>query len=133
MTSEREKYLAKCSKREMTLRRLIKYYKLELKKAKAVCSSYDLKALGRKPFGYRIHIVAVKETKLMLQSLCHELARLKGMDRVVVPREAGYELTVEGYTGYCCCGNFLMENCLNKKANIHCDKCGRRILWEKVE
>ena len=44
MTSEREKYLAKCSKREMTLRRLIKYYKLELKKAKAVCSSYDLKA-----------------------------------------------------------------------------------------
>lgn len=87
MTLEREKYLAKCSKMEQQIRMLIKYYKYELKKDKAVCSSYDLKGIGRKPFGYRLSIGKVKQDKTVITALRRELARLKGMDRVAVPME----------------------------------------------
>ncbi|MBQ5673446.1 MAG: hypothetical protein IIV46_04520, partial [Phascolarctobacterium sp.] len=82
MTPERKEYLMEHNGREETIRHLIRGYKHELKKCKAVCSSYDLKRIGRKPLGYRIHIVQVNETKLIINALRHELQRLKGMDRV---------------------------------------------------
>lgn len=120
VTPEREKYLAKCSKREQQIRVLIRYYKYELKKAKAVCSSYDLKKIGRKPFGYRLRIGNVKQDKVIISALYHELARLKGMDRVVAPRGCGYYRQ----TGWCVCGTDL----IHRKHN-YCPRCGRRILW----
>ena len=126
MTPERERYLAKCNKREKYLRKKIADCKLLIKLLK-----YAIYINLGAPYYYNSH-QCLREKKYEYSAYRHELARLKGMDRVVVPREARYELILEGYTGYCYCGNFLMENCLNKKANIHCDKCGRRILWKKV-
>lgn len=121
MTPEREKYIRSCNLKERIIRHLIRNSKEELKKNKAVCNSYNLKLIGRKPFGYRLHIVRIKESKLMLNAYRHELARLKGMDRVVVPKK------LEGYTGVaeCSCGCWVLAN--------YCPECGRRLLWEKVK
>lgn len=126
MTPERKEYLAKHTGREAIIRHLIRVCELEIKDCKITCSNYDLKTLGYKPFGYRIHITRIKETKIMLCSLRRELARLKGMDRVVVPRDAYTRKYLEA--GTCACGFEL-----DKKHHNYCPKCGRRILWKKVK
>ena len=143
MTPERKEYLMEHTGREATIRDLIRGYKHELKKCKAVCSSYDLKRIGRKPLGYRIHIVQVNETKLIIQALRHELQRLKGMDRVVVPKQTKHEVLPKTTSRpaimskpyfVCKCGDtvgFMMGNEWQKAT--YCTHCGRRILWEKVK
>lgn len=97
MTPKREKYLAKCGKLEMKYRKWIQDTKERIKEAKErltiECDVEWEKSIMR---SHKVYLGWYK----------HELNRLKGMDRVVVPREVRYELTVEGYTGYCCCGNF---------------------------
>lgn len=133
MTPERKAYLMEHIGREATIRHLIRWYKYELKKYKAVCNSYDLKRIGRKPFGYRVHIVRVNETKLIINTLRHELNRLKGMDRVVVPNRSqkliyriGEEFKVSK-VGFCNCKANLTE-----VLHVYCPDCGRKILWDKV-
>lgn len=127
MTPKRKEYLAKCSEREKEIRMLIKYYKYELKKAKAVCSSYDLKKIGRKPFGYRVHIGTVEQCKVIISALYHELARFKGMDRVVVPRAVTIPPNTDLKQGDCICGREVYDALDN-----YCPNCGRKILWKKV-
>lgn len=130
MTPKRKEYLMEHTGREATIRHLIRGYKHELKKCKAVCSSYDLKRIGRKPFGYRIHIVQVNETKLIINALRNELQRLKGMDRVVVPQKTQkviYRIGEEFKlckVGRCNCGADLTD-----VLHVYCPTCGGRILW----
>jgi hypothetical protein len=128
MTPEREKYLTVCGERELQIRVLIRAYKHELKKDKAVCSSYDLKKIGRMPFGYRLSIGNVKQDKIIISALCRELHRLKGMDRVVVPWiiKTG-NFPAPKYD--CKCGKYLGWG----KDIRYCPCCGRRILWEKAK
>lgn len=94
-----------------------------------MCSSYDLKKMGRKPFGYRLHIGMVKQYKVIISALYHELARLKGMDRVVVPKVTYVGKCNDTFmqrVERCTCGERLIgEN--------YCPECGRRILREKVK
>ena len=123
MTPEREKYIRSCNLKERIIRHLIRNSKEELKKNKAVCNSYNLKLIGRKPFGYKLHIVRIKESKLMLNAYRHELARVKGMDRVVVPKPVGYK----ELEWYCKCGEEVID------FDTYCSYCGRRLLWEKVK
>lgn len=127
MTPEREAYLAKCGMREYQIRVLIRSYKHELKKNKAVCSSYDLKQIGRKPFGYNLSIGSVKGDKIIITALRRELARIKGMDRVAMPYEV-YDKSTDLDDWYC-------SNC-DREVSVfegYCPNCGRHILWEKVK
>ena len=112
MTPKRKAYLAKCSEWEVEVRNWIKIQKQQLRIAKT--------GLG---YGcddeYYRHNVRKRKRYLMMYR--HELQRLKGMDRVVVPKRA------EGYIGVfvCSCGSDVIAN--------YCPNCGRRILWEKVK
>ena len=112
MTPEREKYLAKCSKREKYLRKEIRDYKNEIRTIKSALQTES---------DYEWYLGCLKFRKLWLTMVRHELHRLKGMDRVVVPKRA------EGYIGVfvCSCGSDVIAN--------YCPNCGRKLLWEKVK
>ena len=118
MTPKRKAYFAKCSDKEKWLRCKISaansnlaYYKDLLTISVALDQNWGIIVNKQKVKDYKREIVAYR----------HELHRLKGMDRVVVPKRA------EGYIGVfvCSCGSDVIAN--------YCPNCGRRILWEKVE
>ena len=79
----------------------------------------------------------LKMWKFELAAYRHELNRIKGMDRVVVPKDVqkflyavhdfgtGYGI---GFIGVCKCGAEL-----NNVDCKYCPNCGKRILWEKVK
>lgn len=69
----------------------------------------------------------IRKRKTILTACKHELQRIKGMDRVVIPSEQ-YDRRFETYNWYCTkCDSEIsvFEN--------YCSECGRRILWEKVK
>jgi hypothetical protein len=74
-------------------------------------------------------LILIRHNKIQLNAYRHELQRLKGMDRVVVPR-VSYTSERSGQFlvrhEHCCCGNKLF-------GEVYCPECGRRILWEKVK
>lgn len=127
MTPQRQAYLAKCSRKEFVIRKNIAEYKSEIKVikknlAKSDDVEFDLGLLHWRKF----HLMLFK----------HELARLKGVDNVVVPkfRFAVNEIICRRYTGkksyygYCGCGKSV-----NSSDDKFCCKCGRKLLWEKVK
>ena len=112
MTPKREKYLAKCSKREKWFRMQIEDLKKDIKGVKRALT-----------LGYvdDWNITWLRKCKFFLTIYRHELARLKGMDRVVVPKRGCF----------CKCGRDLYgAKMLGSK---YCDECGRKLLWEKVK
>lgn len=116
MTPEREKYLANCGKRERVLRAHIDLYKKAIKNCKAeLLESIVTNSFNLIP-GYKIQLSAYR----------HELNRLKGMDRVVVPRKA-YIGFYGDKGGLCKCEKHITD------VHKYCPKCGRKILWEKVK
>ena len=135
MTPEREKYLAKCSEREMWIRRQISSDKRELSNAKIRLKVFREELLEAYELGKWFAVrekqqidIMLKVTKYRLTVCKQALARLKGVDRVVVPK-----VTYIGFGGSdflqrverCTCGERLMgEN--------YCPECGRRILRKKV-
>lgn len=137
MTPEREKYLAKCGKREKFLRAKIKDEKKTIRANKYAIQTLpripnlDLKQASKWVCNYKRNIA---EALLMLSYYRHELNRFKCMDRVVVPREVEIHLKIVGMgmvnvaTGICKCGEKL-----ESLGHVHCPVCGRRILWEKVK
>lgn len=119
MTPVREKYLAKCSKRELVLRHWIELQNVNIKAYKADFKKNPTKARR-----------LLQTMKYELVVYRHELARLKGMDRVVVPYELmrfGFKANVPRVSYNCEC----FEPIYRKYK--YCPKCGRRILWEKVK
>lgn len=114
MTPQREKYLAKCSKRELVLRHWIELQNVNIKAYKADFKKNPTKARR-----------LLQTMKYELVVYRHELARLKGMDRVVVPRKA-YIGAWGDKGGLCKCGKHITD------VHNYCPWCGRRILWEKV-
>ena len=112
MTPKREKYLAKCGKLEMKYRKWIQDTKERIKEAKErltiECDVEWEKSIMR---SHKVYLGWYK----------HELNRLKGMDRVVVPKRGCF----------CKCGRDLYgAKMLGSK---YCDECGRKLLWEKVK
>ena len=134
MTLKREAYLAKCSEREKALREIIRKHIVALKFHKSVLTlDFCLTATEKK---YRKE--AIRNIKYYLNAYRHELARLKGMDRVVVPkvkfsvpqiREWGHTGR-KSYYATCKCGNDTLYSGNDER---YCPQCGRRILWEKVK
>ena len=94
MTSHREAYLAKCSEREKLLR-------WKLKEAKQVLRKYKF-GLNREPKLYPLtqgqiqyDLKVICETKIAISIYRHELNRIKGMNRVVVPKR----IFIDNYCG----------------------------------
>ena len=129
MTPKREKYLAKCGKLEMKYRKWIQDTKERIKEAKErltiECDVEWEKSI-------------IRSHKVYLGWYKHELNRLKGMDRVVVPkvnfsvpqiREWG-RTGRKSYYATCKCGN---GNLYSGSDERYCPNCGRLILWEKVK
>lgn len=64
----------------------------------------------------------------------HELAKLKGVDRVVMPQDVYKMIEKIGDSwgvirvGYCVCGEDVRED-----TDKYCSYCGRKLLWEKVK
>lgn len=126
MTTERVVYLAGGSKREKWIRDNIAYYKQQLKIYKRAKLTND---------GGEIWLrKQIRNTKRYLTTYRHELHRLKGMNRVVVPkRRIVFASPTENFNvgdtlGRCKCGQVL-DSALMK----FCPNCGRKILWEKVK
>lgn len=117
MTPQREQYLAKCSNREKYLRKEIKDYKREIRVIKSsLQAGCDIE----------LNLSCLKFRKLWLTMARHELHRLKGMDRVVVPKisySSDDDFSVPIFE--CSCGMILCGTSC-------CERCGKRILWEKV-
>lgn len=89
MTPEREKYLAKCGKREKFLRAKIKDEKITIRNNKYAIQTLprihnlDLEQASKWVCEYKSSIA---KAKIMLSSYRHELNHFKGMDRMVVPK-----------------------------------------------
>lgn len=124
MTPEREAYLAMCSKRERILRDKIAIFKSALKTSKSFIRNYS--TYGTKDSKKMVVMLSgILENKLKLSAYRHELARLKDMYGVCVPKDV--TKSYYGKVGRCTCGLYVTEN-----AN-YCLRCGRKLLWEKVK
>ena len=131
MTPERKAYLAKCKWKERYIRDKIAQEKGYIKHNKQILNSVDLKG-AYDCFAFEIDWLyhEIKYRKYKLTVLRHELARLKGMDRLVVPIEFELDNGWFIYQSYQCrCGENLG---INQSVN-YCPNCGRHILWEKVK
>ena len=132
MTPKRKAYWKKCSLKERTLRALINNEKCEIK---------VLKNNFKYPENYNFNIllIMIRQCKVRLSAYRHELHRLKGMDRVVVPKQTKHEVLPKTTNRpaimskpyfVCKCGDtvgFMIGNEWQKAT--YCTHCGRRILW----
>lgn len=123
MTPKRKAYLNKCSQEEIWLRLKIRESKDRLFAAKIYRnpeSNFCSMREGKK---------RVRFAKFMLKTYQNALARLKGMDRVVVVGDdEPFANTLTGAEYWICkCGTgiYVTDN--------YCSNCGKRILWEKVK
>lgn len=135
MTPERKAYLAKCKWKERYIRDKIAQEKGYIKHNKQILNSVNLKG-AYDCFAFEIDWLyhEIKYRKYKLTVLRHELARLKGMDRVVVPQYKKYDSRYCCNVGWCRCGEFLKQiNVLGVAINEYCPNCGRHVLWEKVK
>lgn len=128
VTLEREKYFDKCSAKELKIRKEINWCKQHIKMAKEILN------LSEDDMVKFASLNTIRSFKSRLTIYKHELARIKNIERVAVPRRTQkvifriHEDFQLSKTGLCKCGERLTEI-----LHIHCPKCGRRILWEKVE
>lgn len=134
MTPERRKYLMKSSNKEREIRGLIRRCKKALSISKSECNAFNLKPADKKPLEYLEKYIQLKDSKILLQALRHELARFKGMGRVapiileITRSEDTFEIIdADAFCG--CCKQLL--SIFQKKS--YCPNCGRKILWEKVK
>ena len=129
MTPERKAYLMKCSGKEDFIRAKISYYKQQLKSLKM--TKLTIGCMLRHLRGQ------IKRTKWHLNAYRHELARLKGMDKVAMPFHSYHRGFEDGhlveYEIWTCpkCDVLVGGDCL--ETYNFCPDCGRRILWEKVK
>lgn len=124
MTPEREKYLACITSRERVIRHAIRMAALSLRETK----EWWTKHKTDRPNKIRGYKKTVKRQKLTLMACKRELARLKGMDRVVVPRVIYSSTCNFIFKRYECkkCGEWI------NKTELYCSNCGRKILWNKT-
>jgi hypothetical protein len=119
MTPEREAYLAKCGNNEKTLRAVLDSQKQGVKTYKHILNNDSL--MSKAEIEYVLD--SLRNYKRGVSFYRHELNRIKGMDRVVIPSEQ-YDRRFETYNWYCTkCDSEIsvFEN--------YCSECGRRILW----
>ena len=118
MTPERIKYLAKCNSKELMLRSLIADEKQDIRRLKQFLKP----STGCAPWARITQFYFLKQHKLRLAALQHELARLKDMDRL-----GDDEPYINNLTGvdYCVC----KCSAVVYKTDNYCANCGKRILW----
>lgn len=134
MTPEREKYLAKCGNNEKVLRAVLDNQKQGVKSYKHILNNDSL--MSKAEMEYVLD--SLRNYKSGVSLYRHELNRLKGMNNVVVPRQVrmatypashgfgfGYECV---FIGLCVCGAPLRDDECK-----YCQKCGKRVLWERVK
>jgi hypothetical protein len=134
MTPEREAYLKAISSKERAIRHALKMAKFSLAETKEWWTKHKY----TKPSKINGYKKTVKRQKATVMALRHELQRLKGMDNVVVPRQVrmatypashgfgfGYECVA---IGLCACGAPLRDDECK-----YCQRCGKRVLWERVK
>ena len=133
MTPEREKYLAMCGDNEKVLRAVLNNQKQGVKSHKYILNNDSLMSKAEKEYV----LDSLSNYKRGVSFYRHELNHIKGMDRVVVPKDVqkflyavhdfgtGYGI---GFIGVCKCGAEL-----NNVDCKYCPNCGKRILWEKVK
>lgn len=120
MTPEREAYLAKCSDKEKSIRMILKTQQRALKQYKEILTYGYTDAEEHCYFKIALYQISI-------QALRHELARLKGMDRVAVPRNyRECNVSITGHFATCKCGRDVSWE-------RSCPNCGRNILWGKVK
>lgn len=131
MTPEREMYFSKCSKREMWVRRQIAADKRELSNAKIRLKVFREELLEAYKLGKWFAVkekqqidIMLKVTKYRLTVCKQALARLKGMDRVVVPT---FYHSTDVYHCHKC------TTAIWPARDNYCPWCGKRLLWEKVK
>ena len=121
MTPKRKAYLAKCSNREIWLRSEIRNIEIDIHWQKYRLSNANEEWIAT---GARCELWHKKQ---LLMTLRHELARLKGMDRVVVVGDdEPFVNTLTGaeyWTCKCGTGIYVTDN--------YCSNCGKRILWRR--
>lgn len=122
MTRERLEYLVRVSVREGRIRLLLAEQKHYISKYKYILNNNEMSRYERQRC-----LSKISEHKFFAFILRDELQRLKGMDRVVVPRDV--HITYLGFdkVGKCTCGGWVTPH------EIYCHTCGRRVLWEKVK
>ena len=142
MTPKRKKYLKRCSEREKYIREEIQIYKKSVKHWKHYLNVELPKILakGEKPNLYDTPEEvrqAITHQTFQMKTYRHELNRLKGADRVVVPvleymeEDEGDGIIAQVDAWRCPkCGTFVGGYCW--ETSTYCMQCGRRILWEKV-
>ena len=118
MTPARHAYFDKCSDKELKLRNLIAGSKYYLKTCKEDLTHFP-------EWGFLKG--KVKQEKINLTALRHELAKFKGMENVTRARVVIYNKEKKIGYGRCRCGAHLILS------QVICSRCGKRILWEKVE
>ena len=124
MTPQRKAYLEKCNWKERYIRAKIAQEKGHIKHNKQILNSANLDE-AYDCFSFEIDYLyhEIKYRKYKITVLRHELQRLKGMDRVVVPIDTMYDKT----EGFCTCGNDVND------FETYCSDCGRKLLWEKAK
>jgi len=122
VTPERKAYLAGISGREKTIRSAIRLARLSLREVKKWWTSHKFV----KPNKIRGYKTAFKRQKLILMAYKRELARLKGMDRVIRVKDT--YMDCYGDTCFeCKCGNEVDIGYYD-----YCYRCGRRLLIEEI-
>lgn len=114
MTPSREKYLAKCGEKEKWLREMIEHWQGIIQGNKWALNN-DKTILNDKDKSY--FLSHIRKYKYIVSAYRHELARLKGMDRVVVPRKA-YIGAWGDKGGLCKCGKHITD------VHNYCPWCG---------
>lgn len=95
MTPEREAYLKAIGSKERAIRHALKMAKFSLSETKEWWTKHKY----TKPSKINGCKKTVKRQKATVLALRHELARLKGMDKVVIPSEQ-YDRRFETYSWY---------------------------------
>lgn len=140
MTPERRKYFMKSSNKEREIRGLIRRCKKALSISKSECNAFNLTPADKKPLEYLEKYIQLKDSKILVQALRHELARLKGMDRVTRVEKGLVTDDGDSYNEYYCenCGAMITSDKHFPKSQIAssircCQYCAHKFLWEKVK
>lgn len=130
-TKRRRKYLASCSEKEKYIREEIAMYKKSVRHWKHFLN-FELSVLLEEGKSSNLYSTpeevkqAIVHQTFQMKTYRHELNRLRGFSRVVVPRRAILARWSGIWLGYCKCGVSV------KSLGTYCPNCGRKILWEKV-
>lgn len=126
MTPQRQAYFNKCSDKEKSVREQIDIAEQVIRGCKATLNRKRKNHLTQGQIDYSLSVIS--EAKIIANAYRHELAKIKGMDRVAYPHKIKINKGDYIVNLWRCssCGDGLCED------DNYCSACGRKILWERV-